>query len=285
MRLPPTFSVTFSGLFFYMTLAAHAADTPPGLADGLAAELPTGPSDGMMNSSPSAQPAGAPVARSLNMPASKPTGKAISLLVGTTGLAIHGVGAINSEMNARIGVNYFNNVDFSTNTKYVDWNLHLKLRTFDFLLDWFPWDSNFRFTSGVVFNRNQIEAQGTYANVDGIGIGGLPFTSFTYQGVDYNVSQVGGLKGKIDFQPVSPYLGMGWGNALKDGKGWGLSSDVGILFQGSPTSRTSAENCTLPSRACEMISILLASEDQRLNDKLKRFRAYPVIRVGVNYRF
>lgn len=272
MRTPLLSSLALTGILLGLATPVHALDNQSSQLSQL-------------NQFPADNPTGQSVSKPAERPLDKPTSKAISLQLGTTGLSVHGVGAITPEMNARIGVNYFNNYDFSTSTKYVDWNLHLKLRTFDFLLDWFPWDSSFRFTSGLVLNRNEIEAQGTYANVDGIGIGGLPFTSFVYQGVDYNVSQVGRLKGKIDFQPVSPYLGIGWGNALKDGKGWGVSSDIGFLFQGSPTSRTSAEDCTLPSRACEIVSVLLASEDQRLNDKLKRFRAYPVVRIGFNYRF
>lgn len=210
---------------------------------------------------------------------------AISVQLGTTGLSVHAVGAVNPQMNARAGINYFSNYDFTTSTRYIDWDLRLKMRTFDLLLDWFPGSSGFRFTTSLVFNRNAIDARGNYAGSEGIVVRGLSFNSFTYQGVNYNLNQVGSLKGKIDFQPISPYLGIGWGNSLNDGKGWGFSTDIGVLFQGAPVSRLRMEDCTLPGRTCEVVSGLLAVENERLNDKLRRFRVYPVLRAGFNYRF
>ena len=47
----------------------------------------------------------------------------------------------------------------------------------------------------------------------------------------------------MTFNKVAPYLGIGWGNPVQNGKGWGMISDIGVLFQGSPKT-TLTVTCT-----------------------------------------
>ena len=47
------------------------------------------------------------------------------------------------------------------------------------------------------------------------------------------VALVGTLNGKIDFNPTVPYVGIGGGNAVAEGKKVGFYADAGVMFQGA----------------------------------------------------
>lgn len=207
------------------------------------------------------------------------TGNGISLDVGTTGVGLHLSAPVLDSVNVRVGFNYYKNYGFKTDTDRINYDLDLNIKNFDVLADWFPTRSEFRVTGGLVYNRNTI---------DGVG---LPKQSgaFSVQGQTFSVAQLGRIDGQIDFRSVAPYLGVGWGNAASDMRGWGFTGDVGVMFQGRPRVTLGTSGCSLPSPGCELLSVALVpvirTETDRLNDDFKHYRYFPVIRVGITYRF
>jgi hypothetical protein len=198
----------------------------------------------------------------------------VTLSGGTTGAGLHLVlPIIDGKLNGRLGVNAFNySQDFSTND--VKYGGKLKLQTFDLLLDYHPFNGAFRVSAGAVINNNKIEANAKAQS-----------GSYDFNGNTYNASDVGNVNGKIDFNNVAPYLGIGWGNAVAADKGWGFTSDLGVMFQGSPKATMSASECRLSPSLCTQLHSDLAAESSRLADEGKDFKFYPVIRVGVTYKF
>ncbi|WP_245844771.1 hypothetical protein [Noviherbaspirillum humi] len=200
----------------------------------------------------------------------------LSAELGTTGLGAHLSVPLQENLNARFGVNALN-YSFDGSTSNVNYDFKLKLQTFDALLDFHPMAGAFRISAGLVYNNNKIDAVGR-PNASG---------SFTLNGTTYTAAQVGTLNGNVDFRKMSPYLGIGWGNAAAKDKGWGFTSDLGVLFQGSPTAHLSS-NCnaaTFGQASCDALASSVRAEEASLNDKLRNFRFYPVVRVGVSYRF
>ncbi len=43
--------------------------------------------------------------------------------------------------------------------------------------------------------------------------------------------------------------------------------------------------CTAPALVCTQIASDVAAENAKLADEVKDFKLYPVVRVGVSYRF
>lgn len=193
--------------------------------------------------------------------------------LGTTGLGVHLSVPVQPNLNARFGLNYLN-YSYDTNTSNVNYDFKLKLQTFDALLDYFPMDGGFRVSTGLVYNGNKIDAKAK-RNSNG---------TYTLNGTTYSAATAGNINGNIDFRKIAPYLGIGWGNAVKD-SGWGFSTDLGVLFQGSPNTSLTNSGCTAPAAVCAQLASDLAAENRSLSDKVHSFRAYPVLRVGVNYRF
>lgn len=198
---------------------------------------------------------------------------AATIGLGTTGLGLHLTTPVAPKLNARVGLNYAN-YDYDGSTDDLDYDFKLKLSTVDALLDYHPFDGAFRLSGGVVYNGNRIDAHAKPTS-DG---------TYTINGRSYSAAQAGDLSGKIDFRKTAPYLGIGWGNALKAG-GWSVGMDLGVTFQGAPKTQLVNNGCTAPAFVCTQIASDVAVENAKLADDAKDFKLYPVLRVGVSYRF
>jgi hypothetical protein len=196
--------------------------------------------------------------------------------VGTTGIGFHASVPLRPNLHARIGFGYLG-YSYSGSSSGLDYDLSLKARTYDALLDWYPRaDSSFRVTAGVAYNGNKIDAQ---ARPDAAG-------NYVVQGNAYSAATVGKVNGTVDFGKLAPYLGIGWSKRLsQDEKGWSFSTDVGVMFQGSPRTTLTSSGCTAAAPVCSQLSADLARQNAALSDDMRRFKVYPVLRVGVSYRF
>jgi hypothetical protein len=192
--------------------------------------------------------------------------------LGTTGLGLHLTAPLAAQLNARVGLNYAS-YSYDGNTSDVDYDFKLKLATVDALLDYHPFASGFRVSGGVVYNGNKIEANAKPKN-----------GSYTLNGRAYPSALVGTLDGNVDFRKAAPYLGIGWGNAVQ-ATGWGFGMDLGVTFQGSPKTSLTNSGCTAPALVCAQLARDVAAENAKLADEVKDFKLYPVVRVGVSYRF
>lgn len=193
--------------------------------------------------------------------------------VGTTGVGGHMVIPLRPNLHARLGMNYLS-YSYSGSTRDLDYDLSMKAKTYDALLDWYPNErSSFHVTAGLAYNGNKIDAQ---ARPNGSG-------NYTVNGNTYSAAAAGKITGQVDFGKIAPYLGVGWSKAAD--KGWSYSTDVGMLFQGSPHTSLNSSGCTAGAAACNQLASDVAKENARLSDEVSRFKVYPVLRIGVSYKF
>jgi hypothetical protein len=201
-------------------------------------------------------------------------GLGVSADAGTTGVGFHLSVPLAQTLNARFGVNYFD-YSFNSSTNDVNYDAKAKLRTFDALLDWFPFANGFRLSGGVIYNGNKVEATGTPKSNG----------TYTINGNTYFASQAGQVDGRIDFKKFAPYVGLGYGNAVAKDQGWGFTADVGVMFQGNATTSVSNSGCTASALICSRLATDVSAENAQLNDKVHGYNLYPVLRVGVSYKF
>ena len=195
--------------------------------------------------------------------------------VGTTGIGARATIPITPNLNARLGLGYLG-YSYSGRTHDMSYDLDLKANTYDALLDWYPRkDSTFRLTGGLAYNGNKIDVHAR------------PSASGTYslQGNTYEAASVGNVTGKVGFNKVAPYLGVGWGRPKRDEKGWSVSTDIGVLFQGSPKTSLNNTGCTAEAAVCNQFAADVARENAALSDEMRKFKVYPVLRVGLSYKF
>lgn len=182
--------------------------------------------------------------------------------VSTLGLGVGLSFPLNHCLALRVDVNQFNK-GFSTSTaagnSSVNYTGNLKLNSYDFLVDWRPFQGLFHLTAGAMYNNNRFDLNST--------------GPFTLNGVQYTT---GTLTSEITFKSWAPYVGVGWsGQPAKPG--WSFKSDFGVMFQGPPRAVLTTNNAAAVAG--------LSAEQAALSDKLSHYRYYPVISVGVGYAF
>lgn len=195
--------------------------------------------------------------------------------VGTTGIGFHTTIPLRPNLNARLGMGYLG-YTYSGRTRDMDYDLKLTANTYDALLDWYPSkDSAFRLTTGLSYNGNKIDVHAR-PNASG---------AYTIQGRSYDAASVGKVNGNVDFNKIAPYLGIGWGRPSTKEKGWSFSTDVGVMLQGAPKTSLSSSGCTASESVCREFSNDVARENAALRDEVNKFKVYPVLRVGISYKF
>jgi hypothetical protein len=157
----------------------------------------------------------------------------------------------------------------------IDYSGDLKLGGGEAMLDWHPFHGNFRVTAGLTLNRNEITADAEPTN-----------GTYELNGNTYLASEIGTLDGKVEFKSTAPYLGIGWGDVIdKDGK-FSFIADIGLLFQGSPDAKLNVRcGPAVPASECDDIRSDVDEEERELQDDADDYKIWPVISVGLAYRF
>jgi hypothetical protein len=191
--------------------------------------------------------------------------------IGTLGLGAELDIALTDSLGARIGLNSFT-YQYNANASTVNYDFHLKLQTVSALADWYPFDeSSFRTSVGVMYNNNKV-------SMDGLPTGG----TYTINGNPYSTSTISSLHGDISFNKVAPYIGIGWGKPAPTGQGWGMTTDFGVLFQGSPKTNLTV-TCT-GIGSCPTASDI-AAENTKMQNDLSNFKLWPVASIGISYQW
>jgi|SRR6185295_16092670 len=204
---------------------------------------------------------------------------AIAGKAGTLGGGVELTIGLSRQLNARLGANAYNYSD-RREASDIEYDGEAKLRTGTALLDWHPGGRGFRLTGGVVYNDTSIEGSSLPPASGIYNIGGVPVPA----------ALVGTLDAKADFDPVVPYAGLGWGNAVAANKRVGFFIDLGVIFQGkadvtlTPIIPANSPINTTPG-AREALDILLRREEQDLEDQAADYDLYPVVAIGLSYRF
>ena len=198
---------------------------------------------------------------------------AVGIKGGTTGIGIELTTPLLANLNLRAGISGYN-YSTSTSKSDIDYDFDLKLMTINLLADYYPFKSSqFRITGGVTYNGNKLDMTGKPTSSG----------TYTFNNVSYTTSQVSSVDATVDFNKVAPYIGIGWGDAVQKA-GWNFTADAGVMFQGTPNSDITV-NTTLTGAAKDTLLANVNAEQSQLDDDLSAFKYYPVLTVGVSYRF
>ncbi len=194
-------------------------------------------------------------------------GVGLSLKVGTLGLGGDLMLGLNRYVGLRGTVN-----GFSYRPKYtsedsdirgdIDW------LTYGALLDLFPAGGGFRISGGALVNNNEVKLKANLTR------------TVKLDGRHFYLDE---LSGRVEWPALAPYLGIGYGNAAgRDGR-WGFACDFGVMMQGEPDvdAKAKASDPALQP----IVDQALDNEVKDVEDALGLLRLYPVISVGLSFRF
>ena len=181
----------------------------------------------------------------------------IGVRAGTTGLGADVAWKLAPTLSARLGYSRLD-WDLDTSTDRLDYDGKLKLSAVNAFLDFSPLGP-FRITGGFLFGDNQFDVS---ANRSG-----------------------GSISGTVEpGRSAAPYLGIGYGNV--SGLGVNFYTDLGIAFHGTPKVALHANCGSFAGTAqCTTLQSEAASEQARLEDKLKKYKYYPVLNIGLTIGF
>jgi hypothetical protein len=204
---------------------------------------------------------------------------AIGGKAGSLGLGVELTVGLGRQWNTRLGVNGFSYSDRREESD-IEYDAEAKLRTATALLDFHPGGRGFRLTAGAVWNGTKVEGSSLRPDSGFYDIGGVRVPA----------DILGTLDAEAEFDPFAPYLGLGWGNAVGANQKIGFSFDVGAIFQGTadveltPVLPSNSPINTTPG-AREALQILLDREESEIEDDAADYDIYPVVSIGVTYRF
>lgn len=186
--------------------------------------------------------------------------------------------------SGRVAVNYFSYGadESSAGNQY---SADLQLFSLGVLGDWHPFKSGFRLTAGALLNGNKFTYASSEESLD-IGDGGYR----------------GNMVAELGFDALSPYLGIGWTSGRADRRGFSFFADAGVIFQGSPSVSVSGQveegggSCSFGVSGSGQATVEgdcgledlradLESEHAELQGDLSDLDMYPVLMLGMVYRF
>jgi len=195
----------------------------------------------------------------------------IGIKAGTPGAGVELSMPFTSNFGGRLGFNYFT-YSYDTTQEGIDYDADLTLLSIAALIDWHPTGGSFRVSGGVLYNGNEAEGKAK------VGAGGVDIN-----GINYTADQVGTLKAKVDFNNIAPYVGIGWDTSFGAEKQWGFICDIGVIYQDSPNLKLTSKGGTLSSDPTFLAN--LKAQEKDTEDSIEDFRFYPVITLGLIYKF
>lgn len=232
------------------------------------------------------------------------SGWAIVPEISTLGVGGHVVKKIIPQINARVGVNGFSLGLDGIDTD-IDYEADLNLFNISTIIDIHPLKrSGFRLSGGLIFGNNNFDGSG---DVSELVIEGLEEENDLDEEIIETLDGIEGLANvNADVEiasGVSPYVGIGGGNAVGEGKGFGFWWNVGVVFSGSPDIdldtelaseqiRNSFEGSEFEEEVDQIINEtedsleeVVDGEEDDIQDELNFIDIYPVISVGISYQF
>ncbi len=193
----------------------------------------------------------------------------LAVKASTLGAGIEAERSFSDSIGGRIGGNYYS-ASYSGTEDDIEYKFDLNLKSISFLVDWHPFKSGFRVSTGALYNGNTIK--GDAKSADEYEIGDTTFTA----------AQIGDLETEIDFNTFAPYLGIGWDTSFGKNNAFGFIIELGAAYQGTPKVDFEV-NGTFKNNA--LLLSELSKEEDNLQDELNNFKYYPVASIGVGYRF
>ena len=145
----------------------------------------------------------------------------------------------------------------------------------------------------MIINNSNLDGVITPSQTDSNSI------EFTFNGHRYSTKEVGSVNTKVDWDPVAPYVGIGWDTSFDKDSGWGFTCDLGVAFQGSAKATYSVNYGTAlkdnpddtpiekeaKAQTRRQIKSDLDEEMNKLQNDLDDYKILPYISFGINYKF
>jgi hypothetical protein len=210
---------------------------------------------------------------------------AIAFTTGVAGFGVDVATPLATKLNLRGSFSFLNYNPYVMEQGFPI-NGTIKLRTINAGVEIFPFHSSFHITPGVtLYNGNQAYATTRIP-------GGQ---TFTINDTDYVSDPADPVHGTFNVNlghRLAPSLTMGFGNMLRRDSHWSVPVDIGFEYIGQPrfvlnmqgSVCDAADGCTPVQDDPDTVANL-QQQQADINQDISPLRFYPVVKVGLSYRF
>lgn len=153
----------------------------------------------------------------------------------------------------------------------VDYNADLTFDTVGAFIDMHPMANGLLISGGAYLGDRDIALAATPTGPVEIG------------GQTYSASQVGTLNGAVKLGDVAPFIGLGWDDTLYRSGRWGFRAVAGVAWSDAPEVALTSTGGSLSNDAT--FQARLRDESQRITEETEGYGLFPIIQVGLNYKF
>jgi hypothetical protein len=192
--------------------------------------------------------------------------------IGTTGIGFQAaVPILPGRLDLLSG---FSTFSYTTTIHVSNMPYHAKLNLGDvpLLLQYYPFHGRFHIDTGIYLNENRLSVA-LVTPTDGI---------IRLDHHNFTSAEIGSLAGSTHFNPVAPYLGIGFGNEFA-GSRLTLTMNLGVMYEGPPRITLKASNPAI--LALPSVNQAVLNDQRELNNKARIAEFYPILNVGILFRF
>ncbi len=166
------------------------------------------------------------------------------------------------------GVGNYLSFDYDESYDGIDYDLDVDLLSGGGFVDYHPLRNGFHLTLGALYNGNEA------------GLGATAGPGAKIGGFTVPAGQSAGLRGDLSVDEFSPYVGLGYDTTFTSRSAWTFTVRAGVLYQGNPevALRQTSGAITIPQPE-------LDAEARNIEDELDLVEFFPVLSIGLNYRF
>jgi hypothetical protein len=201
----------------------------------------------------------------------KTTPFALGAEVGTAGYGPTAIFTFSKYFTATAGYTWLS-FNYDASSADANYSGKLKLSNVQAFVNWHPYAGTFHLSAGAFVSNNRVTVTGKPKSNSSFDVGGTTYTA----------AQIGTLSGEVEVaKNTEPYIGFGWAKKPLDG-GIGFFADFGVLFTSTAKTKLGA---TGPIASDPAFQTNLRKEEKDINHDLKPLRYYPIVQLGLLYRF
>jgi hypothetical protein len=200
------------------------------------------------------------------MAQSSEPGVAVGAAVGTSGIGL--------EVQVKMGPIFTlrgstDRLTHSADESYddVDYNADLTFDTVGAFIDMHP------LANGLLISG------GAYLGDRDIALAGTPTAPVNIGGQTYSPAQIGSIK----LQDVAPFIGIGWDDTFYRSGRWGIRAIAGVAWSDAPEVALTSTGGSLSNDPT--FQARLRDESRNITDDVEGYGLFPIIQVGLNYKF
>lgn len=197
-------------------------------------------------------------------------GVAVGATVGTSGIGLDAQVKIGPIFTLRGSLD---RLSHSADKSYdgIDYNADLAFDTVGAFVDMHPLANGLMISGGAYLGSRDVALAATPTGPVEIG------------GQTYTPGQVGTLNGTVKLENLAPFVGLGWDDTFYRRGRWGFRAIAGVAWSDEPQVALTSTGGSLSNDAT--FQARLRDESQRITEETEGYGLFPVIQVGLNYKF